>query len=426
MQVLREKYIAINYEKNSNKGFSLVEVLLSITVLAIVAIPVSSVFLSSAEYTARTAELGAVTQISENITEQFETMDFTSFLDSSTAPIIDGGTGVQDNAGMFVTPNTSTPELDYIPITGEVEQNGTYHIEFNGVTAGFSQYNAVVTLDASDANTSYDNINNKEIFENTSMDYIAAQTRGTQQDPDSLAWQAFLLECVGAGYVIDDENVFKQRVKAERTINVSMEEVSDKIHMTAQYEYLFTFPQAIAGESVSSGVPNSLWNHVPSVSEMSITPPQGASIPEDGEYPSFYMLFYPWYNGTDKFFVRNLDDLPVTFVFVKQVDSSIPQEQLYLNEINYKPTVAIIERNYVELDMIIHSNLSKNIADPSSIDIRVPYWFGTMSVTPGDITMKTTLDRLYNITVDIFERDALGNSITTDGPLYSMSSTNLQ
>ncbi len=411
-------------EKMNNKGFSLVEILIAITILSIIIAPIAYLFFASAQFVSTSEEVGGKTQIANNIAEQFSAMDFEEWQEG-------GAVRLQSQSGMvtgsFVTPAVS-PAVGYI---GAVQpENAPYYISFNAVNAGYSEYNAVVTLQTD----GYAQLNNAELFDDISMDYMAVQNRVPTQDPDTLAWQAFMLECTGEGYSVSDEAAFKERVvNSTRTITVDVTDNSGKVEVSANYSYIFTYPAAVAGESVDASVVGTQFN-LDNISTVSLTPENGLNMPASGEKLSFYMLFYPWYSetGSDNIIVNNPDNLPIDLAVVKQIDEQIALDLVDFaqKESSYKARLNVFDR-YVSQEVkntVIRSNLSKNLADlNSNVPItNVKHSYGTVDFTPESLTSKAQSERVFNVTIELFDINADGTSDYASGAVYTLSTTVVQ
>ncbi len=436
-----------------NVGFSLVEVLMSITVLSIIVLPISSVFLSSANLTARSAKLDSAVQLAQNIAEQLQSMQLNS-IDASyneSAPILSGTQGV------FVTPNSNTPEHDYIAVdeASTPAQGEFIYIEYKGVAAGTASYNAVVTISNNSDNYNYNSINSAELFESIPMDYVTAQSRRPQYDTDEMAWQAFLIECANMGYDVADEEVFKQRVStsasAGKLTTFNVENIENSMHVTVNYNYSFAYPAPQGGEIITRGGeiitsqshmqnqnaelsqithstlytwPNSNNN---ATAQATLTPPKGVKLPEsEDELTAFYLMYYPWYYTKDEFVINNYSDIPLNLLLVKQRDSTIPQSELYVKEINYKPSVTINESEKSTMQTILHTNMGQNIESSTGGQINVQYIFAATTFEPKSIAEKKSANRMYSITVEIFEIDETGESAYSSGTVYKLTSAKLE
>ncbi len=406
--------------KMNNKGFSLVEILIAITILSIIIAPIAYLFFASAQFVSTSEEVGGKTQIANNIAEQFSAMDFEEWQEGGAVRLQSQSGTV---TGSFVTPAIS-PDVGYTGATRP--ENAPYYISFNAVSASYSEYNAVVTLKTED----YEQLNNTELFDDISMDYMAVQNRVPTQDPDTLAWQEFMLECTGEGYSVSDEAAFKERVvNSTRTITVDVTDNSGKVEVSANYSYEFTYPAAVAGDGSVGAIVGQKFNWQ-SPSEISLTPENGLSIPASGEKLSFYMLFYPWYSqyGRDNIIVNNLDNLPIDLAVVKQIDELLTD--LAGKESIYRANLNVNDNNVAQADRntVIRSNLAQNLADLSSIIpiTTVSHTYNGLGFAPESLTSKAQSERVFDVTIELFDINTDGTSDYANGAVYTLSTTVVQ
>ncbi len=414
-------------KKVNNKGFSLVEILIAITILSIVVTPIAYLFFASAQFVNDSEEVGGRTQIANNVAEQFEAMDFDAWQQGGDVRLQTQNSGTV--TGSFVSPASSGVGYE----SAARQTSAPYYISFNNLSASFSQYNAVVTL----STDNYADINNVELFEDVSMDYMAVQNREPTQDPDLLAWQAFILDCASKGYDVTNEAAFKERVinstGSSRHITVDVSDNAGKTEVSAQYSYTFVYPAQDTGETVTAGVVGTSFPW--SAPEIYLTPEDGIAVPA-GESLALYMLLYPWYSqsGMDRITVSNIANLPIDLTVVKQIDEEIAIDinDFANKELNYSARLNVIDGNFLTPEnrqTVIRSNLAQNLADLNSdvlIDDVIHSYGTSGNFAPESFSTTTQSERIYDIKIELFDINADGTSDYASGPVYTLNTTSVK
>jgi prepilin-type N-terminal cleavage/methylation domain-containing protein len=126
-----------------NKGFSLVEVLIGVTILAIIAMPLAHAFITSAKTSAKAQVIRRETVAAQNILESYEATDIATvfaFLQAGADPF--NGLGGIESVEMY-----DEKLGGYVPVTdyAEAETDGpAYRITLTGVDDG--EYDAIVNI----------------------------------------------------------------------------------------------------------------------------------------------------------------------------------------------------------------------------------------------------------------------------------------
>ncbi len=399
--------------KLQNNGFSLVEVLLSLTVLSIIALPISTLFLASSSISARSARLSSASQVAENIAQQLQSSSIGE-IDvelQSSAPVLSGITGE------FVMPDNVNGKSVYSPFISENDIKNDIYIEYRGITSGQTVFNAIVTIKKNST------LNETLLFESAPMDYVAAQTRQEQYDTDKHAWQAFLIECANKGYKITDEAQFKKRVTAEKLTTIDVKVQNGFLHVVASYSYNFKYPTIESDETIVSYDTNHIysWPTGQNSAQTLLTPQQGISLQKNDERRhSLYLMYFPWYFSKETFVINNYNDIELNLFLVKQLDSTLGENELTVGEFNYKPFLTVNESDNNVMNTLIHTNMGNNIS-PVGGKLHANYIFGTDVFEPQPIAKKNTQERMYDITIDIFDVDSADTGIVSNGPIYTLN-----
>ncbi len=416
--------------KNShnNNGFTLVELMISVVVLALITVPLSSLFFSSSELTQRSAEIGDVTLIVENVAEQVEAQDFDAWfagspfvpltLHSNTTPIV----------GTFVEEDTSTAGVtDYIPTSSApLATDASYSMHFSNLAGGYYSYDVVVSIDPGDDTTAYGKFNDMEFFSATPLQYVSTQPLNEAQNPDAISTTAFLSAAQNNGYDITNVDAFMARVRVDRTVTTSVNLKDDAgvqtVHAATSYSYVYTFPSAAAGESLTAGVVGTTfaWPGVGDTASVAMTPNEGVPIQEFIDNPpKLYVFMYPFYapvGSQNHFVLENPDNLVFDYVLVKQQHSTVTTAQ----ESSFSATVDIQSPDLID----VQSNLSQPFVLTNDLP-NVTFTHNSTAFTPLTLEPTSKSNKIYNVFIEVFSRDALGNSDYSEGPVYTFSTTKL-
>lgn len=169
--------------KKNNSGFSLIEILLAIAILAIVIGPIFSAFITSAKVNMNARKTMAATNVAQTILEGFADKrysDISSVIGqigsvdltgtSALSSVNDNYYNMQDHGGMMTVTNLSANSADKITINAFTYDSPDL-ISGNGVAAGMDtvSINSMVAANAKAGMVTYD----KELLYWTAGDLIA-------------------------------------------------------------------------------------------------------------------------------------------------------------------------------------------------------------------------------------------------------------
>ncbi len=402
-----------SFIKKSNSGFSLVELMIGVAILAIILIPITSAIISSGNFVSDSYELSDATMLAESLAEQFEVMEISELLDApsnSTIPSIH--TEAAEISGLFVEPSGNT----YVaPATDPTAP--PYYIEYKGLSSGYSTYNAVVKIDPSNDNH-FDTINSQNIFQNFDVGFVASKIDGSTNDFDEISWNEFKLEAATKGYNLDP-SVFPARSSIAQDRNIILDITqkdnggTETIHMSLTYSYEYTYPAgtSFAGDKYT-------WEKT-----VNLTSFEGIVKPSSSaDYPTVFISFFPWYqNGSDNITINNLNDFPVTVALSKQADPNLTVAELGTAEINHNGfNVDISESEYITKNLKIMSNLSRDLSN-TAVAISVNFSNGfTPETSAGSLLSSESIDRIFRIDIELFETNADGDSMYISGAVYDV------
>ncbi|MDD3347405.1 type II secretion system protein [Oscillibacter sp.] len=400
-------------KRTDNRGFSLVELMVGITILGLVAAPLLHAFVTSANTARRSGQLADATLTAQNLAESVESATLSTLRTNPLSAL--GGTGAAfysyDGSAYQLSPDAQAERADayYIGVSG-VGQGG----------AGNSVFNAMISLRADDA---YAAINGQAITNYSPMDAVLSQTRDAGEDPDQIVDAAFRSE---ANVVSNGTYTLSQKA---RTILMDVTPSADKSTLSAtvtyQYKYTYSYDREEYddfGNAETVHVSNARFED----SVVYTLFPNGYKL-SDG-MPTLYLLYYPWYvsGSPDDIQINNRGNVPLSLFLVKQWDPDASAFELQAKENTYAASISLRQSCEAADGALIYSNAARNLVTGQTGIGGVTYHIyqgdylyvnGTFS---GDLVKKAPENRIYEVTVDLYDGDYTGS------PVYSLRTTKLQ
>jgi len=334
----------------SNKGFTLLELMVSVAIFALIISPLIHAFLTSMETSRRSHFLGDATLATHNIIETVKARSA-----SSVITLLDGGNGNPFTSGTIANFDDS--------------EEGIYRFDIMDYSAGMSRFDLRVTLDADE----YDVINNMKITDYSPMDGIFSQPISNTENPDVLARTYLENLAIIHGIPFNADNM-------RREITISVDENEDETRITATYVYTL-------GSLTSNPYYYEFY--------------RGRSVEA---MKSVYFCYRPFYRGTDIIEIVNTADMNLSLFIVKQptADDLLEREATYNAEIHLQS----------EESTKVFSNFNINL-NPLSNGARLPGcrfiidgWDRTPEIS-GELVSRTQHERMFRITIQVFARGEL-------------------
>lgn len=397
-------------EKLNNAGFSFVELIVSVVILAIIVIPIYRLFISSATFTnnsrvkMRTTTLatdvmeGLKAYTIEDLKKQFsetnpdivkdESFRF-NVIDETMIKPVDAElpykyTTIEDTYDFSIADGTAKPKAD--PLTGKAldgkrDEDGKYYFFIHNIQmqeSSLTKYDVRITIDP----TGYekDTVTGDPILHNhayNSVDYtfsgVNKEKVGIFQEPADVE-TLLVNEIVDAYYddTTDDSDYgmkslkellskakysgLNGRINRKITLLIEKDLSSNENVLSVTYKYEYPGPDG-ATRAYDASVDVS--------GKFSF---KGNEY-HAGERYTCYFMYYPDYYGIDSFTVKNAAsnesgaNTPVDFYIVQQANSK------------YSTDISALENNYspafnVTGDVIIHTNLGSSIKTDTAVYTR--------------------------------------------------------
>ena len=407
----------------NNKGFSLVELMIATVILALIVAPLLHSFVTAANTTVKSRQMGDITLASENIAEAVEAAPLKDLLSSevSANKCFAGATGKSlytYQNGTYTPANASDIDFDTA---------NCYYLGVKGIQAGSSTFNAMIKLDANEYRKATKPINTVDLTDYSNMDAVYAQGL-VASDPDDLSLAD--LRTQAAGY---PDYIYSDPI---RTITLEVKEGLDsnnqptgKIHALLYFDYEYTVYYETEDDQ-GNPVPHTITINTSHDPEDLLTQGYDPAL-NGGRLPNIYIMYNPMYGDpgetNDIIRIENKIKKPFKVFLVKERGANLSEDT------NYAASVAqFLPSTLGEGDgpAIIYSNINENLNTGTELS-RVNYriytgnYFsrqGYFEGERGDLVSKTDRNRMFEVTVQIF--DAADTNFTT--PLHTFRSTKLQ
>ena len=429
--------------KKNNQGFSLVELLVSIVILAIIMIPILDNIVVSTRMNMKSKEVADVTGIASNIMESVKAEGNLSEIakdlmsaDSSTFL----GLFTGEDASEVTVTEVEKQEEKYVPATTSClkkEDDGTYtwkenanrkyqfaveHLKYQNET-----YNAMITFDAAAYAETEDSINNQEIpvIENVSTDHNAVITCSYSDDWAESSLKHLYNQWFNENYTgkneITNERI-SQNMKRSFEITVNKNDRNNKYEVTAKAVYKLT-DELIPG--------------IPAENEAYKTYENTLFEKDFDSLDNVYLFYTPKLDtkagerGDEVTFVNNLPqkDAAISFYLVEQKQSIANYETLmgsYILYFNLQEANPITQASGAKTyQTVFHTNLGDTVTTTKPV---ITTNIGSLDqfVQKGITDVKQDKTRLYEVTVELYKAQdgaTIGQRFDEKNRLASISST---
>lgn len=367
---------------NNNAGFSLVELLIAVIILAIIVVPMLHGFVTSARMNGKARVTQRATTVAQDIMEGLKAYDIEELKEQFGDPmngfyVIESrlikGSIEEDYFEKTVT-GDEDEDVEYRHVEKEEVPLGIYYFTMEGVQLQGSEFDALIRIDATGyKKDEHGNLpaNHNNAFNNEDITAPGSVVKGKDGSYVQAAGQDLsAAKEVKKALDLDDSEdelngspftflIFaNQGGKVKRTITLTLEnngvdeDGNSCCKVSVQYAYDCTYKDEPCTNQITGDFPK-----IGSV-------PCGDKIPKGG---NIYLFYYPLYKkpGTnsieDKIVINNETGLPYTIYIVKQVDSSttakLSDYQLKTAEQQYQPTIT---GTGIE-ELTIRTNLGTNL-----------------------------------------------------------------
>lgn len=395
--------------KLGNKGLSLLELLIGITMLAIIVVPVLHAMLTSSTTSSKAKEVRNQTVAAQNILESYEATDIGTIIQT----IKEHGTPFGSIADT-VTVYAINEEDQYSAVTSdsaEETHGSAYKVYMEDVWTDYKTYDAVVTLDAA----VYQDRNSVGIVDYKPMDAVYIQPAPTDEsNPDVIAARDFASRgIIDTGLNVSYIQFLDGSNPMTRKVTITIQKIGDQagiISCTAKFEYSVTKILAVDDSEppVMSEVPVTYSTTVNSDFY------SGSYTDDNNGIYGLYFFFYPNVHS-DTIEVVNSKNIAMSIYLVRQSSDNA----------TYAPTIKLMEKasqtNTPNAQMYYNNfqnqtqTYSYHVGYPDGTDSLRYIWRRTY-IFDGTLIGTPAHNRLYGVSVEIYKAD----SIQEDGSILGM------
>lgn len=430
--------------KDDNRGITLVELIVSIAILALIVLPFLNAFVTATKTNVKARNKMNATHLATNImegiennsmktmayqfnypSEGFDLADGFDMADGSNAKELYYKNGKYTDVKRFEDVMNAHPEAENLDkwMTSSIhKKNNTaflgdtsswkfvenkehkYYFWMTDVKSGTKKYNAMVTVDGKgEANSKVGQYNTIDKV----ADMSAMDSNYDCMSSDVATIDELVNTLKNRGY----SDIESNKDSISRTITLDITGGSST-KVTVSYSYKFTsggqmhvFPEDAAMKQMYTSV---IFDNTSNTANRTLK--------------NIYLFYKPWYTSTansdwnsckDTIIINNNDKVDCTVNIVKQNydDKSSDDED------KYRMYVRVNEKgnNTGNAHVSICTNLDTNMKDPDSKSKTQPqqakYMFNSnntqstvkKSIKIDDLTKSKTVERLYNVTVDIYD-----------------------
>lgn len=444
LNIIRKEEAGLRKFKDDNRGITLVELIVSIAILALIVLPFLNAFVTATKTNVKARNKMNATHLATNImegiennsmktmayqfnypSEGFDLADGFDMADGSNAKELYYKNGKYTDVKRFEDVMNAHPEAENLDkwMTSSIhKKNNTaflgdtsswkfvenkehkYYFWMTDVKSGTKKYNAMVTVDGKgEANSKVEQYNAIDKV----ADMSAMDSNYDCMSSDVATIEELMNTLKNRGY----SDIESNKDSISRTITLDITGGSST-KVTVSYSYKFTsggythvFPEDAAMKQMYTSV---IFDNTSNTANRTLK--------------NIYLFYKPWYTSTansdwnsckDTIIINNNDKVDCTVNIVKQNydDKSSDDED------KYRMYVRVNEKgnNTGNAHVSICTNLDTNMKEPDSKSKTQPqqakYMFNSnntqstvkKSIKIDDLTKSKTVERLYNVTVDIYD-----------------------
>lgn len=416
-----------NKRKLTDRGFTLIEVLVAVAILAVVMIPLIHAMVTSAQTASKSSRIQTQTAIAQNVAETVDSLKLSDILTDITGYCAGTAADTGVLGGLTADARVYTYDAEKQEYTAvdpaanaAALKSGldTYYIGLKNVSFSNGSYDVMVKLDAK----KFSAVNSAKIAEYTSMDAVFAQPKdngATLENPDSLAASDFAAQAsLLSGTSVAASEFINKMV---RDISVNVAESGTNVTATATYSYTSSYT----------------YNGTTTALTFALSPYYFFTGSVDS-LQSMYFFYYPNYcksqsKDYDNITVYNNDGLAFDFFLVKQYTPNLTDAEINGYETQYQAKLALrepydaqrmitktpIASLYTNMNVVL--GIDFDLYNSSVLLVYNGVWF-TYGKSSGNLVSAEALNRLYGVTIDLY---AAGGNFTGE-PLYELTASTVE
>lgn len=385
-----------------NRGLTLVELMVGVTILAIIVVPLLHTFVVGAATESRSRTYGNATNAAQNLIEQFQATDPDTIM--SNSHIVNTGANYYTLSGGVYT-------LDSTPTAAPPADSGKYYIGIPNYTYGGSSFDALITVDTSTAATGA-TANVTPVAIGNQMDALLNMSNADKSAVQELKYQY--------GNLVADPNNELTASLLTRSISIIVTRIGTTSPYTYTIEVLFNY--------IAINVPCTAVGKTGTYFSFSHTEQSSASVASvadstDGSPILSAFLFFDGYYrsnmASETITINNSTGADINFFLVNTTTSTMPAT--YGAQVSYKYQNFNATGNPV--NNLFFTNTPTNvsyIAYKDSITSKT-YKTNTTPAISQYLVETKALNRKFNVVINLY---ATGSNFTGT-PILTIDSTRL-
>ncbi len=409
--------------KNDDRGVTLVEIIVSIAILAIIVLPFLNAFVTATKTNVKAKNEMNATHLATNIMEGIEKNSMKTLAYQFNYP--SEGFDVAD--GFNISDGSSACE----PSLWNFRESDAhkYYFYMSGVQSGTKKYNALVTVDAksdAESDNKVKKYNMDEVADMSAMDANFDCMSADKYSATNIIYAFNNMPGVGG--------ITQQDIK--RTITIDIEKYGASSNKATKVTVSYSYSINKNGVRKTFPDPNSALKD-----DYTMVIYDNSSDTVNHNLRNVYLFYNPWYTSTgtlyntcnDVIIINNKDKLDCTVNIVKQKTIS-DQSELSTKESTYKAYVKVSEPGNRTGHAYTHiaTNLNVNMGAPDNPlqPDQAIYGFNN-NVIQNDVkaivdiknlTKSNASERLYDVKVAVYESKASLDDIFKDkDPVVTMT-----
>lgn len=370
-----------------NRGLTLVELIIGITILAIIVVPLLQTFIVGAGTEVKSHQYGQASDIAQSLSEQIQATTMDAILLNATV----------------LTPNVSSPSAKFYKLSDGTSstnapalESNKYYIRIPGYPDNSSSYNALVTftLDTADSD------NTTPVVVGNKMDAMF-----NMSSADNNAELALKSEC---GYLMTNGGSDLTIASLTRSITLNVTKSGSASPYTFTTSASFIYTGTITGTAVGNVGTSYPFTHTEqSTSSASVSIDAASTSPVLSAF-----VFLSGYYKAEAIQINNLTGSDVNFFLVYN-DGIVPS--------GYSAAASYNNQNFISngnpTNKLVFTNVTGKVTYSA---YNGTGWSATPTVSTYLVEQKQ-LNRKFNINIQIFK----SSSNYSDTPIVSIDSTKL-
>jgi prepilin-type N-terminal cleavage/methylation domain-containing protein len=422
-------------KKKNNSGFSLVELMVTVAILAIIVAPLLRAFVVSAQTNTKAKERLRATNLAENLMENMEATglrELSKQVNAKSFRLLVGGSSTAENSCELHKETDSSTRFSEATITDTVSEFGfvstitatassalvdaaagtyefrgsqnadnCYYFALGGLRSDGKTYDALIMVSPASSGSNGKDVNTSDLAEISTINsdtshVVTCSYADVISDMQYIInnYDGDIVDAVGASC----GNYEDYKTKIQRTVTVSLADKSAVVN----YSY-----DLVDGCRTNRGLTNLLRRTETVLADTG----DGEAQIED-----LYLMLYPWYNGNsavaDQIIVNNPDNLTADIIVAAQtkLDADTRSEA---SNLLYAMNIRVVEKAETSGTMSAHThvNIRTQIADDISLSWgRYQYISDSSSLLYGtskdeiaaDLVETSRQGRNFDVTICIY------------------------